>query len=196
MSGLTRPTGNCAADALVSWNIILPPSNDAASMSATAGSRGRSLAIGLGIAAAIIVADQISKWWILDVVMSPPRVIEITGFFNLVLTWNRGISFGILNADLPGTRWLLSGLAMCIVGGLVWWLARTSRPLAVAAIGLIAGGAIGNVIDRLRFGAVVDFLDFHVAGWHWPAFNVADSAITTGVVLLILDSLFVRPEER
>jgi signal peptidase II len=85
-------------------------------------------------------------------------------------------------------------LAAAIVIGLLFWLRRATQPLVVGGIGLVIGGAIGNVIDRLRFGAVVDFLDFHVAGWHWPAFNVADAAICVGVGLILIDSLLGRRE--
>jgi signal peptidase II len=86
--------------------------------------------------------------------------------------------------------WLLSLLAVAIVGGLVFWLRRADRPLLAVALGLVIGGALGNVIDRLRLGAVADFLDFHLAGYHWPAFNLADSAITVGVIALVVPSLF------
>ena len=150
------------------------------------------LKFGLGLALIILLADQLSKWWILTQVMAPPRAIEVTPFFNLVLAWNRGVSFGLFNDQGPAAPWILSGVALAVVAALVWWLMSVHRKLPVAALGLVIGGAIGNVIDRLRFGAVSDFLDFHVAGYHWPAFNLADSAITVGVALLIFDGLFVE----
>jgi len=150
----------------------------------------RQLALGLGLAAAVIVLDQLTKWYIVEVVMAPPRVIEVTPFFNLVLTWNRGVSFGMLGGDSGAGSWLLSIVAVAIVVGLVVWLRRAARPSLSLALGLVIGGALGNVIDRLRLGAVADFLDFHLGGYHWPAFNLADSAITVGVIALVVPSLF------
>ena len=114
--------------------------------------------------------------------------------FDLVLVHNRGASFGIFS-DAPG--WASVALivfAILISIALAIWMWRVNETLLAVALALVIGGAVGNVIDRIRFGAVVDFLDFHVAGWHWPAFNIADSAITIGVILLILDSLKSRPE--
>lgn len=104
------------------------------------------------------------------------------------MVWNRGVSFGMFATDAETTRWLLTALALAISAGLVWWLRRQTNGLAVLAIGLVIGGAVGNAIDRIRYGAVADFFDVHVAGWSWPAFNVADSAITVGVLLLLLDA--------
>lgn len=148
-----------------------------------------------GFAAAVLVAavDQLTKWWILSAVMQPPRVIPIAPFFNLVLGWNRGVSFGILNTDSAVAPWLLALVAGAIVAVLSVWLAKAETRFVAGALGCVIGGAVGNVIDRLRYGAVADFLDFHAFGYHWPAFNVADSAITLGAVALILDSLFRRP---
>ncbi len=146
--------------------------------------------LALGVAAVVILLDQLSKWLILDVVMQPPRVIPVTDFFNLVLTFNTGVSFGLFSSESDVMPWILSALALAIVGFLLFWLRRHRRPLAAWSVGLIVGGAIGNVIDRARFAAVVDFLDFHLAGWHWPAFNVADSGIVIGVGLLLIDGLF------
>ena len=150
--------------------------------------------VGIVAAIGVVALDQASKWWILEHVMRPPRVIELTGFFNLVVGWNRGVSFGLFNSDSPYNAWVLSAIALLIVAALAVWLGRARSPFLVAAIGLVIGGALGNVVDRLRFGAVFDFLDLHAAGYHWPAFNVADSAITVGAVMLIVDSLFLRPE--
>jgi signal peptidase II len=150
--------------------------------------------VGIAVAILVVALDQASKWWMLEHVMRPPRVIELTGFFNLVMGWNRGVSFGLFNTSSPYNVWVLSALALIIVAVLAVWLGRTRSPLLAAAIGLIIGGALGNVVDRVRFGAVFDFLDIHAAGYHWPAFNVADSAITVGAVMLVVDSLFARPE--
>ena len=146
--------------------------------------------VSLAIAAVLIVADQITKWIILERVMVPPRIIPVTDFFNLVLVWNRGVSFGLFSDGDPSQRWILIGVALAVTTALTVWLWRADRWSVALALGLVIGGALGNVIDRLRFGAVADFLDFHVAGFHWPAFNLADSAITVGVALLVFDSLF------
>ena len=150
--------------------------------------------IGLAVAVAIIVLDQITKVWILEGVMQPPRLIEVTPFFNLVLAWNRGVSFGMFNTQSDYGAYILIALALVIVAGMAVWLWRSESRWTGIAIGLVIGGAIGNVIDRLLYGAVVDFLDFHAFGYHWPAFNAADSAICVGAGMLILESLFVPRE--
>lgn len=151
--------------------------------------------LGVGIAILVIVLDQISKWTIQEVIMVPPRTIPMFPGFNLVLVFNKGVSFGQM-------AWLgplaLSVLAAVISVALVFWLRKAETRLLAVALGLIIGGAIGNVIDRIRFEAVVDFLDFYVPGadWpHWPAFNVADSAIVVGVGLILLDGLFAEREK-
>ena len=151
--------------------------------------RPRSLATGTLLAALIIALDQATKHWMMGLLLEPLRGVEVTGFFHLVPVWNRGVSFGILSSRDGSTAWLLGGLAVAVSIGLAVWLARAERPLLTVSLGLVIGGALGNVVDRARFGAVFDFLDFHVAGWHWPAFNLADSAITVGVGLLLLDGL-------
>lgn len=153
----------------------------------------RSLMLGFSAAALVAGSDQLTKWWIVSVVMQPPQVIPLTPFFNLVLGWNRGVSFGILNTDSPVAPWLLVLLAGAIVVVLSIWLAKAETRFIAIALGSVIGGAVGNVADRLRYGAVADFLDFHAFGYHWPAFNVADSAISLGAAALILDSLFRRP---
>lgn len=126
--------------------------------------------------------------------MQPPREIAVTPFFNLVLAWNRGVSFSLFRSDASLAPYLLSAVAVAVVIALLVWLGRQHRFWPALGIGLVIGGALGNVIDRLRHGAVVDFLDFHAAGWHWPAFNLADSAITIGVAVLVVDGLFGRPD--
>jgi signal peptidase II len=146
------------------------------------------------IAAAIVVADQLTKWLVLAR-FAPGERVEVTGFFNLVLVFNKGAAFSFL-AEAPG--WQTPVLVAFAFGAAilvsVLIVRSPGRQLFCAGLALILGGALGNVIDRLRFGHVVDFLDLHAAGWHWPAFNVADSAITVGAVLLIVDGF--RHNER
>ncbi len=146
------------------------------------------------VSAAIVLADQITKWLVLAR-FAPGERMELTGFFNLVLVFNKGAAFSFL-ADAPGwqTPVLVAFAAGAAIIVTVLLLRSPERRLFCTGLGLILGGAVGNVIDRLRFGHVVDFLDLHAAGWHWPAFNVADSAITVGAALLILDGF--RHHER
>lgn len=162
----------------------------------------RALRPGLTLAAILIVLDQLSKWWIVERVMRPESVvdtpfyspvrIEVLPFFDLVMAWNRGVSFGILNNDGRWNALLLSVLSVAVSIGLLAWMRKAETPLVRLALGGIIGGALGNVVDRIRWGAVADFLDVHVMGYHWPAFNLADSAITVGAVLLVLDALFAK----
>lgn len=154
------------------------------------------LRLGFGIAVLALVLDQASKAWLLGLMAARPEGIALTPFFNLVMVWNRGISFGLFRSDDPTQAWLLIGLSTAVIVVLLLWLRRTRSALPAAGIGLVVGGAVGNIVDRLRFGAVADFFDAHAFGWHWPAFNVADSAIVAGVGLLLLDALFVRPGPR
>ena len=153
--------------------------------------RPQALRNGLSLAALVILLDQLIKYWITNIIMLPPRIIPVTPFFNLVLGHNRGVSFGFFDGNSPLNQWLLSLVALAITATLVIWLARIDKPWVAVALGLIIGGAIGNVIDRLTGVGVVDFLDFHWGEHHWPAFNVADTGITMGAAALILDSLFV-----
>ncbi len=157
---------------------------------------------GVAVAAAALIADQITKIAMLNHVFDgaqrcPDRYIlvnELTAFFNLVMTCNRGVSFGMFNQASDHGPLLLTGLAVVIIIALSVWLWRARTAASILALGMIIGGAAGNVIDRVRFGAVVDFLDFHAAGYHWPAFNIADSAVCVGAAILVLESLFTRGE--
>lgn len=151
-----------------------------------------SIRLGLIVALASILFDQASKWWILVEVMDPPKVIPVTSIFNLVLTWNRGVSFGLFNNEGNFGAWFFSILAIIIVGILLIWLRKAETKVQSISLGFIIGGAIGNVIDRVNHLAVLDFIDFHLGGSHWPAFNAADSFITLGAAVLIVDSLFSR----
>jgi signal peptidase II len=148
----------------------------------------RYVLIGLGVALFIFIADQLCKWWMLEIIdidARPP--IEVTGFFNLVMVWNPGVSFGMFaRHDMP---MVLSAVAIAICCVLFMWLKKAETRYIAVALGLVIGGALGNVIDRFRFGAVADFFDFHLYGYHWPAFNIADSCIFIGVAVLLLDSI-------
>jgi signal peptidase II len=151
----------------------------------------------MALVAITLIADQASKQLLLGYLMKAGAVVSvIDGFFRLVIVWNRGVSFGLLGGDRPLPAWLLSGVAIAVCIGLFLWLRRTERFLTGWGIGLVMGGAIGNVIDRARWGAVFDFADFHINQWHWPAFNVADSAIVIGVGMMLVDSLITEKQRR
>ncbi len=149
---------------------------------------------GLGVAAAAAILDQISKALVLAFFGEPGCALHravVGPFLDLVLTCNPGVSFGLFNrAGVNSLIFSLAALAIILV--LVVWLGRVRATFLAAAIGLIIGGAIGNVVDRLRYGAVIDFLDFHLSSWHWPAFNLADSAICLGVAAMLLDGMLSR----
>lgn len=141
------------------------------------------------VAALVVVLDQISKHWILFVYDLPNRVSEtLVGPLRLTMVWNRGVSFGLFRADQDLTRWALTGFSLVVAIILAVWARKADRRMMAVALGLVIGGAIGNAIDRTRFGAVADFIDASQLYFPW-VFNVADSAITVGVVLLLLDSL-------
>jgi signal peptidase II len=150
---------------------------------------GRLTRLAFGLAAAVLVLDQLSKWWVLQVFRLPEKgSVEVLPFFSLSMVWNRGVSFGMLQAEQDAARWALAFFSLAVAIALAVWARRVQRPLLAVALGLLIGGAVGNLIDRVRFGAVADFLDF--SGLYFPwVFNVADSGITIGVILLILDSL-------
>ncbi len=142
------------------------------------------------MALCVLLVDQWTKLEIVYDVMVRPHVIEVTPFFNIVMAWNRGVSFGMFGWDSQVKLYALTAMAFLAALGLAIWMQRENRLRFALPCGAIIGGAVGNGIDRLHWGAVADFLDFHFAGYHWPAFNVADMGITCGATLLILDSLF------
>ena len=167
---------------------------------------------GVAVAVVSLILDQVSKWAVMELLFSYdfwnpadsyPAAFgrEVTSFFNLVAVWNRGVSFGLFaNGSIWGIA-LLSAVALAIVAVLLSMLARETRLYMATVYGLIIGGALGNVLDRVRFGAVFDFLDFH--GWifnigflngHWPAFNISDSLIFIGVGLWLVDGVFASKE--
>ncbi len=156
--------------------------------------------IGLALALAVLVLDQATKHYMLFVLNLPivghiPLVSAGPFGFDLTMVWNRGVTFGMLAGDSPWTQAALGLLALAIAGFLLRWMARAENRLTALALGAVVGGAVGNVIDRFRFGAVADFFDAHAWGWHWYVFNPADAAIVLGVVALMGDALF-RPSPR
>ena len=147
--------------------------------------------LGFGIAVIALVADRISKWWIMDVLDLPKiQMVKVLPLFNLQWVENRGVSFGMLSADGDLGRWALVALTSMIAIGLGIWLKSVQTRLLAIAIGLVIGGALGNIYDRIVFGYVADFLQFYVGNWSFAVFNVADSCITVGAVLLVWDSFF------
>ncbi|MFT3727557.1 MAG: signal peptidase II [Terricaulis sp.] len=162
------------------------------------------LRFGLTLAAVVIIVDQIAKYLVLGPGhFSPPgcleagyncRFIPISPVFNLQMVWNKGVSFGLLKASADTARWGLVALSLLISGVFASWLRTADRRLTAVALGLVIGGALGNVIDRIRFGAVVDFFDFSGLAFPW-VFNVADAGITVGAMLLAVDMVFFAETE-
>lgn len=149
--------------------------------------------LGLAVMLAVIALDQGSKWALLELIPSPDQPpVTLAPFFDLVLVWNTGISFGLFSGHRRPT--LLIAVSLAIIAILLVGLYKNSSPWMAAALGLVIGGAMGNVIDRLRFGAVADFFDAHIGPYHWPAFNIADSCIFIGVVVLCASSMFTTKD--
>lgn len=145
--------------------------------------------LGIIVALLVIGADQFSKYMVLNWLLGESVGIRYSDFFNVVRAWNTGVSFSMLNDYGKLGAYILSGIAIVIVVTLVYWLKSEKDRMLQLALGLIIGGALGNVIDRLRFGAVFDFLDFHLGESHWPAFNIADSCICVGAGIIILQAI-------
>jgi signal peptidase II len=165
---------------------------------------GRWFSFGAILAVIVVIADQASKWAILAA-FRPPGVtatpfsaaapMQLLPILDFELVWNRGISFGVANNNGGWNVIVFAALSAIIALVLLFWLARAQRAFLAAALGLVVGGAAGNMVDRLRFGAVVDFIYVHIGAFDWfPAFNLADSSITVGAVLLGIDSLFAGRE--
>lgn len=151
----------------------------------------RSLALGLLGACVVFLADQLSKYWILyDFRLPEKGSVEIGPGLNFTMVWNHAITFGMFGGAGSAGRVIFSVASLAIVAGLVMWMTRTRRPPIALALGAIAGGAVGNVLDRVRYGAVVDFIHAHAYGWSWYVFNVADAAIVCSVAFLIGDNLY------
>jgi signal peptidase II len=155
--------------------------------------------IGWIVAAVAFLADQASKNLLLYGLgfraLGPAARIDILPFFNMVMVWNRGVSYGLFPAGSLAATVLLIVLSLAAVVGLSWWLSKAERPSLGFGLGLVIGGALGNVIDRMLYGAVADFFHFYAFGHDWYVFNVADAAITVGVVVLLLDA-FIGPEKQ
>ena len=144
---------------------------------------------GLMTAAFVLGADQISKWWILNGLELPQiGQVRLLPVLDLTMVWNRGVTFGMLNGLGAWSGPIIALVALVIVIALNVWLWRATSLTTAIAIGAVAGGAIGNVMDRLRHGAVVDFIHAHVGDWSWYVFNVGDAAIVCGVIALVLES--------
>ncbi|MBO6544711.1 MAG: signal peptidase II [Alphaproteobacteria bacterium] len=147
--------------------------------------------LGLVIALLAFLGDRLSKWWLMDVYGVADRgVIKLLPFLDIVMAWNKGISYGLFQAETGTGRAFLAGFAILVSGALYLWLARVNQRLLSVAIGLIIGGALGNIYDRLIFGAVADFFSPHAFGYYWYIFNVADVWISFGVILMMYDTFF------
>lgn len=144
----------------------------------------RTLRLGVPIALLWFGVDQGTKAWALHHFSAAPRDVVVTPFFNLVLMHNTGVTFGMFS-DTP--RWMLVSAMVAISAIVVAWMWRAETRGSAIALALVCGGALGNIADRIRHGAVTDFLDFHAGQWHWPAFNAADVGIVCGVALLLVD---------
>jgi signal peptidase II len=149
------------------------------------------------LALIVLVVDRASKLWLLDgLKMIEGQQIALAPFFNLHLLWNTGISYSLFPQSTASGRGALLAVTIVATMLLGLWLWRTSGRLPALALGAIIGGALGNGYDRFAYGAVADFCDFHIGGWHWYVFNVADTAIVLGVALLAYDGLFAEKRGR
>lgn len=190
------------------------PPSEKSSITGLAGKR----AIWLLTIIAVILADQLSKWHVMENIIRPalnnndglsfldwytnkPEIlpyiqIQVTSFFNVVMAWNTGVSFSMLNGLGTYAPYILVAIALAITILFSIWLWKVDKHRYGLCYSLVIGGALGNVIDRSRFHAVIDFLDVHAYGYHWPAFNVSDMAVVTGISLLIIVSLFFDIEAK
>ncbi len=158
--------------------------------------RSRLPLLGLIAAVVVLAADQASKWWILNGLKLPEvGQVVVLPILKFTFVENRGVTFGLLNGLGPYSYLALAGVAFAVVVGLGIWLRRAESWIVAVSLGAIVGGAISNVIDRLRFGWVVDFINADIGFWPY-VFNLADAAIVCGVAALLLDSLFTRPHEQ
>jgi signal peptidase II len=147
--------------------------------------------LGVTIAVVTLIADQFCKIWMIYVYeITQKGKVVLTPFFDLVMVWNEGISYGLFPQGGRLGQWFLTGIALAATVALLVWLARTTSTLAAVSIGLIVGGALGNAIDRVVYGAVADFFSLHAFGFYWYIFNLADAAIVAGVAGLLYETLF------
>ena len=150
----------------------------------------------LAVSAMVIVLDLVSKAWIVHA-LQPGDMVVLAPWFNLVLAYNEGAAFSFLANAGGWQRWFFLAISLAISAAILVMLRRqAARPFTAFALALVLGGALGNVYDRVTLGRVVDFIQLHAGGYYWPAFNVADSAISVGVVLLLLESLGRSREAR
>lgn len=151
---------------------------------------------GFILAAIVLILDQISKYWVLEVIHLPEiGGIDVWPFFRLTFVGNIGVSMGMLQANSDLSRWLLTAATAGIAVAVALWLRKEKHPVDVTALGLVLGGALGNIIDRARFGYVVDFLHFFWGEYSFWVFNLADAAITLGVMLLLVRAVAAKPTE-
>lgn len=156
--------------------------------------KGAYVFIGFCVAIIATVLDQVSKMLVFGYLSETSSLVQVTPYFNLVSAWNTGVSFSMFN-NLGGMGvYILSAFSLMVAGFLIWWLSREKSRLMQVALGLVIGGALGNVIDRLRLGAVFDFLDFYCSGYHWPAFNLADSFICIGAAIIVFNGVLFNCE--
>jgi signal peptidase II len=149
--------------------------------------RGCTRFAGVLLVLALVVIDQVAKQYFMELlVANGPRAIVVFPFFNLAPNWNYGVSFGMFDLGHDGRSWAVTVLTGALTLILIVWMWHTEDRATAICLGIIIGGACGNVIDRLRFGAVFDFLDVHAGGWHWPTFNFADVSIALGVAGMLL----------
>jgi len=145
---------------------------------------------GLLLALITLTLDQASKYWMLYIYDMPARgKVYITPFFDLVMVWNKGISYGLFQQNTAAGRYILLGITLTAIVALVIWLSRAHGALLALALGSIIGGALGNALDRWIYGAVADFFSAHAFGFYWYIFNLADTAIVAGVAMLLYDTL-------
>lgn len=181
---------------------------------------GRILITGLLIVLGVVAVDQYTKWLVLETMLraaggpdfatwfGTARPLSyfaeqqdkyipdtLAPFLNFVMVWNKGISFGMFDVESAALPLIFMGVALIVSVALLAWALHARRPLITVSTALIIGGALGNSIDRLRFRAVADFIDFHIGDRHWPAFNVADSCIVAGAVLLMADALLTKNDK-
>lgn len=165
--------------------------NDQASQGSGEGPAGNAFRLGFGIALTCLIIDQIHKWWMINIygIRLEQDRIAITPFMDFVYVLNKGISYGMFAQDSPSGQYFLAIFSFLVAAALIFWLARSHHTrISAIGVGLIAGGAVGNGIDRLHLGGVADFIQLHAFGFYWYVFNIADVAIVAGVVALLYDS--------